>query len=133
MIEKKSNADALSRLPGSPSRLFLRDATSSAATDDQLELFFDWVPSVIDGCITFRATIIRGEARSSIEFQIDLNRLATAELVQLQNILSRRHAGIDNGVEVTKAFSWLLDLSLRQTTSLDLQARAAAVRQILLV
>jgi hypothetical protein len=99
---------------------------------DELRLCFDWLPVITNGAITFIATIVRSEARSSVEFEVNLHRLDTEQLQQLYSVLSRRHAGLDNGTEVAGNVAWLLDLSLRQTSSLDLHTRQLAVRQMLL-
>jgi hypothetical protein len=100
---------------------------------DEIELFFDWIPSVTNGSITFITTIVRGAARSTIQYEVDLNRLSSEELEQLHDVLCKRHAGTDNGPEVAKAIGWLLDLSLAQSSRLDLHARRLAVGQLLLV
>ena len=107
--------------------------SSSYSVTDQLEISFDWQPTVGSGqIITFYCSVIRRGKESAIEFNLALDRLETGELEQLHSILVRRHAGIDNGQEIAQAISWLLDLSLRQSSNLNLIERAAAVRQMLL-
>lgn len=98
-----------------------------------VELFFDWLPAVVSGYVTFRTAIVRGATRSSVEFTVDLARLDSDELERLHGVLSRRHAGLDSGPEIAASVAWLLGLSLQQTSCLDLHARRLAVRQMLLV
>ena len=100
---------------------------------DELVLHFDWVQAVTNQCVTFCTTILRGSVRSEIQFEISLSRLDTDKLAQLHSVLSRRHAGLDNGPEVAGSVAWLLGLSLQQTSNLGLPERAASVRQLLLV
>jgi hypothetical protein len=106
---------------------------TAASVADKLELFFDWLPAVVSGHVTFRTAIVRGATRSSVEFTVDLARLDSDELERLHGVLSRRHAGLDSGPEIAASVAWLLGLSLQQTSCLDLHARRFAVRQILLV
>jgi hypothetical protein len=100
---------------------------------DPANIIFDWVPAVIDGQVTFRVAITRGERHSSHEFDIDLNRLTSFQQERLHCFLGARHAGVTSAMDVTRATTWLLDIWLCQTQpSLSKLDRDALVKAMLL-
>lgn len=103
------------------------------ASTDQVDLSFDWLPAMQDGCVVFKVRISRGESRSAIDFTVDLHRFAQAELEQLQASLVRRHAGLTSSYEVVRFVVWLLERSLaQQQPQLGEAGRCTEVRKFLL-
>jgi hypothetical protein len=100
---------------------------------DPARIQFDWVPAVVDGCVTFHISITRGERHSSSKFDVDLNSLNSSQAERLYHFLALRHAGVTSALDVTLAAAWLLDVWLSQTqpasSKLD---RDAMVKTILL-
>ena len=100
---------------------------------DEVDLYFDWRPSIENGQFLFQTRIMRGALASRIDFELDLTKLREAELQQLADFLSRRHSGLTSGYEVTRKIVWLLDLSLQQAQpSLSKALRDITVRELLL-
>jgi hypothetical protein len=91
----------------------------------KVRISLDWRPTITDHHISFLCSIIRNDLRSTLEFVVDLARLAPGDLAHLHSILSQRHAGMDNAREIAQAVSWLLNLSLQQSSTLTLPDRQA--------
>lgn len=98
---------------------------------DRVEVSFDWRPTTTDNHVSFLCSILRGDIRGTLEFEVNLGRLTTDELERLLGILARRHEGIDSSRKIAQAVCWLLTLSLQQqgmaTEQID-----AAVQNLLL-
>jgi galactitol-specific phosphotransferase system IIC component len=111
----------------------VRKEIDPVATVDEVDIYFDWHPSVENGRLLFQTRIIRGTLASRVDFEIDLGKLREVELKQLSDFLSRRHTGLTSGYEVTRTVVWLLDLSLgQQQPGLSKADRDSKVRELLL-
>jgi hypothetical protein len=100
---------------------------------DEVQLEFDWVPVMENGVIIFQTRVTRRNQTSQVDFQIDLTKLRETELQQVSDFLSRRHADLTSGYEVTRAVVWLLDLALgQQQPGLSKVARDSKIRELLL-
>jgi hypothetical protein len=110
-----------------------RPEIDSAEIVDEVDVYLDWRPSVENGHLLFQTRIMRGALASRVDFEIDLGKLREAELQQLSDFLSRRHAGPTSGYEVTRTITWLLDRSIAQAQpGLGDHNRQTKVRELLL-
>jgi hypothetical protein len=108
--------------------------TADQVNVDDVDIHFDWlVPTNINEAITFALDIQRGTRTSSVRFQIDLSRLAEADLERLHAFLPLQHSGVRDDYTFTGSLTWLLDLSWQQSSTMSLPERQVAVRQTLLV
>jgi hypothetical protein len=100
---------------------------------DKVGISFDWEIPRKPSDIVFQVRVERGSRHSAIDFAIDLRRMRGAELEKLHDILVKRHAGLDDGYELTRAITWLLTISLQQQQpSWSDEQREIQVRQLLL-
>jgi hypothetical protein len=97
---------------------------------DEVQISFDWeVPSRANEALTFLLDIKRDNRRSSVGFQIDLAKLAGADLERLHTFLATRPSGYRLTFEIT----WLLGLSCEQEMpASNLEVRQQRVRELLL-
>jgi hypothetical protein len=99
---------------------------------DEVQLEFDWHPVMENGRIVFQSRVTRVGRTSTVNFEIDLTKLREAEL-QLADFLSRQHAGLVSGYELSRILCWLLDISIAQTQpGLSKALRDSKVRELLL-
>ena len=111
----------------------LSDGRPTRSESDEVRINFDWILHVQDARITFQVRLERRSQKSAIDFGIDLSRLSVLELEHLNGFLARRHTGITTPYEIARNLSWLLELSLAQTTlQLNLGERQLKVRELLL-
>jgi hypothetical protein len=100
---------------------------------DPVNINFDWLPNPRDGRVVFQIRISRRGQISATDFEIDLCKLAHDELESLNTFLSRCHAGLGDGYEITRIACWLVDRSIAQAEpSLSDHDRGAKVRELLL-
>lgn len=97
---------------------------------DRVEVSFDWeVPSHANIPLVFHLTITRGNRQSLVCFQVDLQKLAGADLQRLHDLLAER----PKGYQLTYEIAWLLGLSLEhEMPESNLKARHQRVRELLL-
>jgi hypothetical protein len=100
---------------------------------DQVAISFDWLVPYAGEPLTFTLDVTRRARTSAARFQIDLAKLAQADLEQLHAFLTLQHSGIRDDYTFTRCLTWLLDLSLRQSSPMSLPERQVAVRQTLLM
>jgi hypothetical protein len=97
---------------------------------DEIRVLFDWlVPSRANEPPTFILDIKRGNRESLVHFQVDLQKLAEADLQRIHDLLTER----PKGYRLTYEIAWLLGLSLEQEMpSSNPEARQQKVRELLL-
>jgi hypothetical protein len=94
---------------------------------------FDWQPVITDGRARFGLTLQRGDRRSNVTFEINLNKLALGELERLHHFLVRRHLNATTHEEMATALCRLIDCSFRQTEpALNAAERGVRLRRLLL-
>jgi hypothetical protein len=103
-------------------------------------LIFDWeIPPLTNrSLLTFIAEVHCQGDKSKVRFQIDIAKLQTAgrtaDLERLGNILSARHAGIDDRRSLLSSLEWMLTISLEQTApQLNVNERQLQARRLLLL
>jgi hypothetical protein len=100
------------------------------ATPIEVEVTYRWRHAVTDPCAVFIVDIIRAGLKKEISFQLDIARLETSIRAQVQAILIRHREEIDDPLERRLAVSWLLELSLEQSSPMSLAERQVAVMEV---
>jgi hypothetical protein len=87
---RKQSQGWTSKMPAAAERLFGPDRSDV----HRVQVNFDWeVPSHANDPLMFHLNITRGAGKSAIRFQIDLARLAGADLQRLHDLLAERPKG----------------------------------------